>query len=132
MIDIDHFKKYNDLYGHQAGDICLQQVAAILQEQVGRSYDLVARYGGEEFVCLLPGIKLSNALDKAHKMVQALFDRALPHAASEIAPVVTVSLGVAVTVPDEIRQPGALVAGADAQLYRAKDSGRNRACGQEL
>lgn len=132
MADIDHFKKYNDLYGHQAGDLCLQKVAAILNEQVGRSYDLVARYGGEEFACILPGIDISVALDKAQKMIQAVSDCALQHAASETAPIVTVSLGVAVVVPGTGRQPEELLAAADAQLYNAKNNGRNQVCGQEL
>jgi diguanylate cyclase (GGDEF)-like protein len=132
MIDIDHFKKYNDLYGHQEGDACLQQVAEILDEQVGRSYDLVARYGGEEFVCLLPGIDTTNALLKAQKMVQAVFEKGLPHAASDTAPVVTISLGVAVVIPDAVRLPDELVAAADAQLYRAKNNGRNQMFCQEL
>jgi len=132
MIDIDHFKKYNDLYGHQAGDACLQKVAAILNEQVGRSYDLVARYGGEEFACIMPGIDTSNTLLKAQKMVQAVFDQGLPHAASDTAPVVTISLGVVATIPGPDRHPEELVAAADAQLYRAKGGGRNRVCGQEI
>lgn len=132
MVDIDHFKKYNDLYGHQAGDVCLQNVAAILNEQVGRSYDLVARYGGDELVCLLPGIDMPGALNKAQKMIQALFERSLPHADSETARVVTISLGVAVTIPGLERQPDELVAAADAQLYMAKENGRNQVCGQEL
>jgi diguanylate cyclase (GGDEF)-like protein len=130
MIDIDHFKKFNDRYGHMAGDACLQKVAAILNEQVGRSYDLVARYGGEEFVCLLPGLQLANAMDKAQKMVRALFERALPHDASDTAPVVTISLGVAVVIPDGDRHAEELVAAADAQLYKAKENGRNRVCGE--
>jgi diguanylate cyclase (GGDEF)-like protein len=132
MVDIDYFKKYNDMYGHQAGDVCLQKVAGILKEHLGRSYDLVARYGGEEFVCLLPGIEMSGALDKAQKMAQALFELSLPHAASKTAPVVTFSLGVAVTIPGPDRQPDELVAAADAQLYKAKGNGRNQVCGQEL
>ena len=73
-----------------------------------------------------------NALDKAQKMVQVLFDRGLPHAASETAPVVTISLGLAVAIPGRDRQPDELVAAADAQLYKAKGNGRNRVCGQEL
>lgn len=132
MADIDHFKKYNDLYGHQAGDACLQKVAGILNEQVGRSYDLVARYGGEEFVCLLPGIKFSTALNRAQRIVQAVFEHGVPHAASPTEPVVTISMGVAVIIPDKERQPDELVAAADAQLYKAKEDGRNRVCGNEL
>ncbi len=132
MADIDYFKKYNDMYGHQAGDDCLQKVAAILYGQLGRSYDLVARYGGEEFVCLLPGIEMPGAMNKARDMVQAIFDFAMPHAASKIAPVVTISLGVVVMIPGQDRQPEELVAAADAQLYKAKNNGRNQVCGEEL
>lgn len=132
MIDIDHFKNYNDLYGHQAGDICLQKVAAILHEHVGRSYDLIARYGGEEFACLLTGVDLQTAKEKGEQMVRSLYEHGLPHAASATTNSVTISLGVAVTIPNSDRQPEELVAAADAQLYRAKKSGRNRACSQEL
>lgn len=127
MIDVDHFKKYNDLYGHRQGDVCLQKVASILAEQM-RSYDLVARYGGEEFVCILSRIDFASATLKAKKVVNALFELAIPHAASETAQVVTISLGVAVTIPDDSQNENDLIAAADAQLYRAKESGRNRVC----
>ncbi|MDD2897104.1 MAG: diguanylate cyclase [Desulfuromonadaceae bacterium] len=132
MIDIDHFKKYNDLYGHQAGDVCLQKVAEILSSQVGRSYNLVARYGGEEFVCLFPGISMENAMSKARQMVKALYECALPHAASDSASVVTISLGVAVTFPAQNRLPEELVAAADAALYSAKQNGRNQISSRNL
>lgn len=132
MIDIDHFKKYNDNYGHLEGDICLQRIASILKEQLGRPHDLVARYGGEEFACLLPGVDMQGAMHKAQAILAALHSHAIPHATSETAPFVTISLGVAVTHPGPELLHGRLVAMADTQLYRAKQEGRNRICGQEL
>jgi diguanylate cyclase (GGDEF)-like protein len=132
MIDIDNFKKFNDCYGHLAGDICLQEVAGILKEQIGRSHDLLARYGGEEFACLLPDIYFDGALQKAEAMVRAVRDRKLPHSASETASVVTISMGVVVTIPGPDRHPTELVSICEAQLYKAKQQGRNQVCGQEL
>ncbi|MBI5591364.1 MAG: diguanylate cyclase [Deltaproteobacteria bacterium] len=132
MIDIDNFKKFNDCYGHLVGDACLQEVAAILKGQIGRSHDLLARYGGEKFVCLLPDIYFDGALKKAEAMVQAVRDRAMPHTASKTASVVTISMGVAVTIPGPDRQPNALVSIVEAQLHEAKRRGRNQVCGQEL
>jgi diguanylate cyclase (GGDEF)-like protein len=132
MIDIDDFKKYNAAYGNPAGDTCLQEVAAILKGQIGRSHDLLARFGGNTFACLLPDIYYDGALKKAEAMVQAVRDRGMPHAASDIASVVTVSIGVVVTIPGPDRQPGELVSIAEAQLREAKQLGRNRVCGQEL
>jgi diguanylate cyclase (GGDEF)-like protein len=132
MADIDHFKLYNDSYGHQAGDICLQSVASILKGQLGRSHDLVARYGGEEFVCLLPDIHLVNALQKAESMVRSVRERGLPHCSSPTDAVVTISLGVAVTVPGPDMEPADLIFAADAQLYAAKHQGRNRSCGRDI
>jgi len=132
MVDIDHFKLFNDSNGHQAGDVCLQEVAAVLKGQLGRSHDLVARYGGEEFICLLPEIQMSNALQKAEAMVQAVRERGLPHNSSPTSPLVTISLGLAVTIPGPDLPPHALISVADEQLYAAKRSGRNRVCGREL
>jgi diguanylate cyclase (GGDEF)-like protein len=132
MIDIDHFKKYNDTYGHLEGDICLQKIASILREQLGRPHDLVARYGGEEFACLLPGVDMEGAMHKAQSILEELHRQAIPHESSETAPFVTISLGVAVSYPGPELLHGRLVAMADAQLYRAKQEGRNRICGQEL
>lgn len=132
MVDIDHFKLYNDSYGHQAGDACLQEVAMILKGQLGRSHDLVARYGGEEFVCLLPDIRMANALQKAGTMVRAVRERGVPHGSSTTDPVVTISLGAAVTVPGPDLRPDDLISAADEQLYAAKRLGRNRVCGREL
>jgi len=132
MIDIDHFKKYNDVCGHLAADACLRKVAAILKGQIGRSHDLLARYGGNAFACLLPDIYFDGAQQKAEAMVQAVRDMRMPHTASDIAPVVTISIGVVVTIPGPDRQPGELVSIAEAQLREAKQQGRNQACGQEL
>jgi diguanylate cyclase (GGDEF)-like protein len=128
LIDIDHFKRYNDSYGHQYGDACLREVASILKEQLRRPHDLAARYGGEEFACLLPGIDGEGAQHKAHTMLQAIRERRIPHASSETAPFLTISLGVAVTIPGPGQQPDQLVALADARLYQAKQQGRNRVC----
>lgn len=133
MIDIDHFKRYNDTYGHQTGDACLQAVAALLRESFGRSHDLVARYGGEEFVCLLPDCDADGALAKAETLRQAVERQQLEHADSPSAAVVTISLGVAACRPAAEDQPEAtpeaLLLAADAALYAAKRDGRNRVGG---
>ena len=126
MIDVDHFKAYNDLYGHLAGDECLRRVAAMLAERTGRPADLVARYGGEEFVALLPEIDREHALAMAERMRAAIHAAALPHAATDHGRV-TVSLGVAAPHPSRDQHPEQLVERADRALYRAKEEGRNRA-----
>ncbi|MDW5377141.1 diguanylate cyclase [Halomonas sp. HP20-15] len=122
--DIDYFKAYNDLYGHPAGDHCLAQVALILHGRLARNIDLVARTGGEEFVVLLPGASQTAALVIADGLRQAIEDAAIPHAASPVASVVTLSAGVA--QGSFKNAPHAVLAGADAALYRAKLAGRNR------
>lgn len=126
MIDIDHFKLYNDTYGHQKGDECLRAVAGVLRAGFGRSHDLVARFGGEEFVCLMPECDLASARAKALALCQAVQDLGLVHGSSRTASVVTISLGVACLVPDGDSSPQGLLARADANLYRAKAGGRNR------
>lgn len=125
MIDIDHFKRYNDHYGHPTGDACLQQVAAVLKAAMQRACDLVARYGGEEFVCLLPGCDQAPALAKAQALQAALAAQGIAHDASPTAAWVTLSIGVAVAQPQAGGSPAALVAAADAALYSAKHRGRN-------
>lgn len=132
MIDVDHFKNYNDSYGHQAGDACLQEVAAVLKGQMGRSRDLIARYGGEEFACLLPDTDMDGAMHKGRAIVRAVRERGIKHSSFESASVVTVSLGVAVTVPGSTLQPDEMLSVADEQLYEAKRKGRNRVCGREI
>jgi diguanylate cyclase (GGDEF)-like protein len=132
MIDIDHFKQFNDTYGHQLGDACLQRVAMVLKAGIGRPRDLVARYGGEEFVLLLPSTDLAGGQLKAEEIRLALQALAIPHVASGVVPVVTISVGVASVVPTPGLVPEQLVAAADAQLYQAKLAGRNRSCAREL
>ncbi len=130
--DVDFFKKYNDHYGHQLGDTCLREVAQALHSQLRRPADLLARYGGEEFVVLLPGTTLAGAMFIADAMRAAVESLQLPHAASEVSPHVTLSLGVASIVPSEAMAEGFLIYGADQALYIAKKSGRNRTHGNPL
>ncbi len=130
MMDIDFFKKYNDHYGHQGGDDCLREVSKVLRDTLRRPSDLVARYGGEEFVVILPDTPLANALEVAQKLERAVRERALAHAKSDVAPVVTLSLGVASRVGKTGPDAKGLISAADAQLYRAKASGRARACAE--
>lgn len=124
MIDVDHFKKYNDEYGHQAGDDCLRAVAESISQSLSRPYDLVARYGGEEFVCLLPSTSSEGALLIAEKIKQSVQDKALEHKQSESYGVVTISLGCATTFPISGAGSEQLIAKADEQLYAAKNKGR--------
>ncbi len=126
VADIDSFKDYNDALGHAEGDRCLVQVADLIRRQAGRAGDFVARYGGEEFVFLLPGLDREAALAHAETVRAAIEAAALPHPASKLAAVVTLSLGVASTVPTTEASPTSLFAEADAALYRAKLAGRNR------
>ena len=127
LIDVDQFKAYNDRYGHPAGDACLRRVAATLLATSRGPLDTLARFGGEEFVLLLPQTLPEEALVLARRILAAMGHVALPHAASSVAPFVTVSIGVAGCVPpaDE-RGQAELLAEADRALYRAKALGRNR------
>ncbi|AWK88062.1 diguanylate cyclase [Azospirillum thermophilum] len=129
MLDVDHFKAFNDHYGHQAGDECLRAVAEVLAEQVKRPSDLVARYGGEEFVCLLPETENEGAILVAERLRDAVARLGIPHASSPVAPHVTISLGVATALPTSDTSPESLSQLADQLLYQAKRSGRNRAEG---
>lgn len=126
MIDIDHFKLYNDRYGHQAGDTCLQAVATLLKQRLSRAHDIAARYGGEEFVCLLPDCDLNGAKAKAEELRLAVAQLGIPHEVSPTAPHVTISVGVAVWLPVGDTAPEQLLADSDAALYAAKNSGRDR------
>ena len=127
MIDVDFFKRYNDSYGHQAGDACLQAVAQAVQKALVRSTDLVARYGGEELVVILPDTDQAGTIAVAERVVAEVFALGLAHQASDAAPVVSVSVGAASQVPIEKDNGLALLAHADEALYAAKHSGRNRA-----
>lgn len=126
MFDVDWFKKYNDHYGHQAGDECLRRIAQTLEASVGRSGDLVARYGGEEFIFIAPATEGRDALSMAWKICEALEALALPHETSMFNRV-TISAGVAAAVPGNGDTPDVLVKRADEALYLAKEQGRNRA-----
>jgi diguanylate cyclase (GGDEF)-like protein len=132
MIDVDYFKRYNDRYGHQAGDDCLRRVASELKESLKRPSDLVARYGGEEFVCLLPETGLQGAMQLAEQIATAVRDAGIEHQRSQVPSVVTCSIGVCSKPADLVSSGPALLRAADAQLYMAKASGRNRVCGMEL
>jgi len=132
LIDIDHFKKFNDRYGHLAGDDCLRRVALALREAAHRPGDSVARYGGEEFVAVLAETDAAGARTLAEAMRRAVEKLGIEHAASSTAPQVTGSLGVATIIPDETSDQSSLLAAADEALYEAKREGRNRAAFRDL
>jgi diguanylate cyclase (GGDEF)-like protein len=129
MLDVDFFKRYNDHCGHQAGDACLQQVANILAGGIHRAGELVARYGGEEFVLVLPGADLADAYASAERIRAAVQAAAIPHPDSPLGPVVTISLGLAASIPCVGTPSEQLLRAADDALYQAKAEGRNRCCG---
>ena len=126
LADIDHFKLYNDNYGHPEGDECLRRVARTLEKNVNRPVDLAARFGGEEFAIILPATDLEGAIAVAEKLRAAIMELKIPHEYSSISPVVTVSLGVATAGPDNGYDAASLVKAADQALYKAKHGGRNR------
>jgi len=126
MMDVDFFKAYNDNYGHPTGDVCLKKIATLVQESLKRGEDFVARYGGEEFIILLPGHPLESAAKVAERLRQGIQDLNIVHAYSEVASVVTVSLGIAEKHIRPGIDRGILVKLADQALYSAKRSGRNR------
>ena len=126
LVDIDHFKLYNDHYGHPAGDAMLAQVTSAMRRAAARGQDLVARYGGEEFAILLPQLDEQGATGVARRLMRELEVLDLPHAASPTGPRLTVSIGIAAMVPGEHSLPSDLVQVADALLYQAKAGGRNQ------
>ncbi len=126
LSDIDHFKLYNDTYGHQQGDECLVEVAKALKASVNRPGDLAARYGGEEFCIVLPETDLNGATQIAELVRQNIRALRLPHKSSEVSDIITMSLGVATLIPDRDGQPGVLLEAADRALYQAKGNGRDR------
>ena len=128
MVDIDHFKAFNDEYGHQAGDECLRKVSAAMRRAAARPQDLVARYGGEEFALLLPHQDSPGAEVVARKLLEEVGLLGICHVKSSARNTVTVSMGLASIVPSERFDPATLVKAADALLYRAKAEGRNRYC----
>jgi diguanylate cyclase (GGDEF)-like protein len=127
LIDIDHFKLYNDSYGHQGGDDCLIQVAQAIAQVPQRVVDLVARYGGEEFAVILPNTNIEGAMIVAESIKQAIADLAIPHQGSLVSDRVTLSLGVASLMPTIEQSLEMLISYADTALYDAKKQGRNQA-----
>lgn len=127
MIDIDYFKKYNDTLGHGEGDVCLQKVAASLVNSSARGGELAARYGGEEFIVILPYCDEATLAQSAENIRRAVEALQIPHPASEVSSVVTVSIGcVSVNPSDKIVDREGLLKRADNALYAAKNGGRNR------
>ena len=126
LIDVDYFKRYNDRYGHQQGDRCLQQVARALEEAARRPVDLVARYGGEEFVVVLPGLEREGAEAVGERIRSNVESLAIEHAGSEASAVVTVSVGVTVVAATPESSAKAVIEEADRALYEAKGRGRNQ------
>lgn len=126
MADIDHFKAYNDIYGHQAGDECLRRVAGTLRSGVRRPADMVARYGGEEFVIVLPNTDLEGAETVAQKIGTIVRGQKIPHRGSSCSKNVTMSMGVAMMYPHPLKAPDDLIEAADQALYQAKEEGRDR------
>ncbi len=125
MCDVDYFKKFNDHYGHQAGDACLQSVANCIRKRVCRSSDLSARYGGEEFAVIMPETDIHGARHVAEMIRQELTKMQIPHSCSSVAPYVTVSFGIAALFPSNSTKPQVLIEMADQALYGAKQKGRN-------
>ena len=126
MIDADHFKRFNDIYGHPVGDSCLRAIALVLRQGFGRPADFVARYGGEEFAVLVPNTTQSGAFELAERLREAVLGLGIPHEASP-RKTVTISLGVASTTPSEGEYRAEdLVTAADTALYAAKKAGRDQ------
>ncbi|MGG3940910.1 diguanylate cyclase [Peribacillus psychrosaccharolyticus] len=126
MLDIDHFKLYNDTYGHQEGDNCLKKIAAAIQACCIRPGDLAARYGGEEFSVILPATSAAGAISVAERIKTAIDRMQIPHANSLNSPHVTVSMGIGTVIPSEAGTVTTLIEHADQALYQAKSQGRNR------
>lgn len=127
LLDIDYFKQYNDHYGHVRGDDCLKNVGQALSGAAVRPRDLLARYGGEEFVLLLPETDAQAAAQVAERCRQLIRGQNIQHAHSQVAPLLTISLGVSTLIPGPFDQPQAFLERVDRLLYKAKHQGRNQA-----
>ncbi len=132
ICDIDYFKAYNDLYGHQEGDKCLCRIARLLEDFARRGGDVAARYGGEEFTIILPNTTLEIASGIAEQIRTAIEDLCMPHDASQVKDIVTASFGVASLIPSRDQTPDSLIKYADKALYKAKQTGRNRVAVADL
>ncbi|MCG2733680.1 GGDEF domain-containing response regulator [Pseudodesulfovibrio aespoeensis] len=126
MLDIDHFKHYNDALGHVDGDTCLRRVAEAIKGVVHRPGDMVARYGGEEFAVILPGTDYTGAMAVADNIHASVAQTSIEHPDSAVSCVVTVSIGVSSGIPTCGSTPEQLIQAADRALYEAKEAGRNR------
>ncbi len=126
MLDIDHFKPYNDTYGHQAGDECLCQVADTIHNQCKRPADIVCRYGGEEFSIILPNTDKEGSKHIAEQILTSIIDLKIPHENSTISDYITVSMGIHSCIPDKNNSIRELILHADQALYEAKNAGRNQ------
>ncbi|MBN2320665.1 MAG: diguanylate cyclase [Acidobacteria bacterium] len=126
MCDVDHFKNYNDAYGHPAGDACLAKIAHVIRQSLHRVSDMGARYGGEEFAVIMPETDIDGARIVAERIRNGLKELGIPHSRSDAAPYVTVSYGVASMIPRDDLQPWTLIETADRRLYLAKQKGRDR------
>ena len=129
LLDVDHFKQYNDHYGHGSGDDCLVRLAGALEHAFARAGELAARVGGEEFAVLVPDDEVARHARRLLQSVQAL---AVPHARSDASPIVSVSAGALAALPREDQPPRALLERADRLLYAAKQAGRNRCAYESL
>tara|TARA_B110001454_G_scaffold12188_1_gene11193 strand:+ start:1784 stop:2974 length:1191 start_codon:yes stop_codon:yes gene_type:complete len=126
MLDVDFFKQYNDTYGHQKGDTCLQAISSVLAKCAQRPADLAARYGGEEFILLLPEADIDGAYAIAHMVMTHLAQLKIEHTDSSISPYVTLSIGIATVKSIDVTSAEDILRIADEQLYKAKSSGRNK------
>jgi diguanylate cyclase (GGDEF)-like protein len=125
LIDIDYFKLFNDNYGHSAGDECLKLVAHTLSNTLQRDSDFVARYGGEEFVCILPNTNWAGAQEIVKRIFDELYTINIQHKYSEIADRITISMGIAISDPQQVLMPETIIKRADKALYAAKHAGKN-------
>ena len=132
MVDIDHFKAYNDTYGHVEGDTCLKKVAQGLASSLQRHVDKVARYGGEEFTVILPGTDDEGAMQVAERMKEEIARMDIEHCGSDTCEKVTISIGVSTVLPTREIKSTQLVDAADKALYQAKEAGRNRCCAENI
>jgi diguanylate cyclase (GGDEF)-like protein len=126
LVDIDHFKSYNDLYGHQAGDTCIRRVASIIARAAKRPLDFCARYGGEEFALVLYAPSGADPTSLPEQIRRDVMSLDIPHANADGTPMLTVSIGSATAQPDTKRSLAGLIQTADEALYRAKQVGRNK------
>ncbi|WP_157776186.1 GGDEF domain-containing protein [Gloeomargarita lithophora] len=132
LCDVDYFKRYNDGYGHPAGDQCLRDIAQILRQTIPEPDFCIARYGGEEFALVLPATSDSGAQAVAQNLLENVRRAALPHAYALTGDYVSISIGISSTIPQPDHSPKALILSADLALYQAKSQGRNRAVYQGM